>query len=438
MINFSAQKAIVFIDPAVANYQSLVAGVDAASEVIILNPTKDGISQITDVLASRNDISAVHIVSHGSPSSLQLGNSLLNSGNIEDYAAQLQHWRNSLTKNADILIYGCNVADPTPLPGQGGKVFLQRFAQLTGADIAASNDLTGSAVLGGDWDFEVKLGNIEAPLAFQLGVLEAYNHVLNNIVLTINPSNNPTDAVSELISAINTANSTVEADTITLFAGGTYNLTAVDNWWYGSNGLPAIASDITIDGQGATIQRDTNLGRLRFFYVGADATKPETLNYNTPGAGKLTLKNLTLQNGLALGGNSYLGGGGAGMGGAIFNQGTLIAEGVIFTNNTAQGGRTNYFSYSWGGGGMGQDASTGSGNGGGFGGAVTPTGSSGGNGSSVAGGGGGGGFRTTDNGNNASSSKGAAGGGTINGTGGSGGSSLGSPAIVEGLSLIHT
>ncbi|MFB2894946.1 DUF4347 domain-containing protein, partial [Aerosakkonemataceae cyanobacterium BLCC-F50] len=446
----SQQKSIVFIDAAVEDYQSLIAGVDSTSEIIVLDPTKDGIYQMTDVLASRSDISAVHIVSHGSPGSLQLGNGSLNSGNIEDYAAQLSQWRNSLTDDADILIYGCNVAGDPPQPplnkgglsesepplvkglsesepplnkgGQGGINFLQRFADLTGADFAASDDLTGSAAAGGDWDFEVKLGNIEAPLAFQLGVLEAYNHVLNNIALTINPSANPTDAVNELINAINTANSTAGADTITLFAGGNYNLTAVDNWWYGPNGLPAIASDITIDGQGATIKRDASLARLRFFYVGADASKAETLNYNTPGAGQLTLKNLTLENGLALGGSSAMGGGGAGMGGAIFNQGSLTVEGVTFTGNTAKGGSNGVSGLGVGGGGMGQDAT--SANGGGFGGAVTPAGSSGGTSSSF-GGGGGGGFRPIDNGSNGSNFFGAAGGGISNGMGGSGGDSGG-------------
>lgn len=116
MSNFNNQQSIVFIDAAVTDYQSLVAGVTPTDEVIILDPTKDGISQMTDILASRHDISAIHIVSHGSPGSLQLGNGSLNSGNIENYAKQLQQWRKSLTENADILIYGCNVAGDPPQP----------------------------------------------------------------------------------------------------------------------------------------------------------------------------------------------------------------------------------------------------------------------------------------------------------------------------------
>ena len=63
---------------------------------------------------------------------------------------------------------------------------------------------------------------------------------------------------TELVNAMNTANaSPATADTITLTAGCTYTFTAPDNHWYGPNALPAIASTITIEGNGAIIERDT-------------------------------------------------------------------------------------------------------------------------------------------------------------------------------------
>ncbi len=65
--------------------------------------------------------------------------------------------------------------------------------------------------------------------------------------------------VSDLISAINTAN-TNGAPSNTINLSGTYDLTAVDNFWYGPDGLPAITSNLTIDGDptnGATIERDS-------------------------------------------------------------------------------------------------------------------------------------------------------------------------------------
>ncbi len=110
--------------------------------------------------------------------------------------------------------------------------------------------------------------------------------------------------------------------TITLAKNCTYSFTTAYAGgplasWYGPAALPAIASSITIVGQGSTIQRDIPIATpaFRLFYVGAAPTAAKTLNYTTPGAGKLTLQDLTLNNGLALGGDASMiaaGGGGAG------------------------------------------------------------------------------------------------------------------------------
>ncbi|MBD2005175.1 MULTISPECIES: DUF4347 domain-containing protein [Cyanophyceae] len=169
----AANKQIVFIDATVADKESLVAGVKPGTEVIILDSTRDGVAQITEVLANRSDIASVHIVSHGAEGSLQLGASAVNSDNLQAYSNSLQQWTSALTADADILLYGCDVAS-----GGSGEAFVQQLSQLTGADVAASDDLTGSAVKGGDWDLEVKTGAIESPIAFLPAALANYNFVL--------------------------------------------------------------------------------------------------------------------------------------------------------------------------------------------------------------------------------------------------------------------
>ena len=164
---------ILFIDPTVPDYQSLLQGLNADTQLVILDPTKDGITQISEALKA-GIFDTVHIVSHGTSGNLQLGTAQLNSQTIQTtYSDLLQQWSNSLTPNADILLYGCNVAQ-----GDTGKTFIQQLHQLTGADITASDDATGSVVLGGDWNLEYSTGTITAPLAFQIGVMEAYNSVL--------------------------------------------------------------------------------------------------------------------------------------------------------------------------------------------------------------------------------------------------------------------
>ncbi|HEY9693877.1 MAG TPA: DUF4347 domain-containing protein, partial [Oculatellaceae cyanobacterium] len=164
---------IIFIDPTVADYESLLAGVGSGVETFILDPNTDGISQISNILGRYTGISSVHIVSHGSAGSLQLGNTQLNSNTLNNYATFLQSWGNALTTDADILLYGCDVA-----AGNIGTSFIGQLSQLTGADVAASNDLTGSAALGGDWELEVETGTIESALAFDVATTNSYASVL--------------------------------------------------------------------------------------------------------------------------------------------------------------------------------------------------------------------------------------------------------------------
>jgi hypothetical protein len=197
--------------------------------------------------------------------------------------------------------------------------------------------------------------------------------------------------------------------TIIVGAGpATYSLSAVDNYWFGPDGLPPVSADVTIDGNGSTITRAAGAPPFRFFFVaGGTSGLP---------AASLTLEDLTLSGGLAEGGSTFqLGGGGAGMGGAIFDQGTLALRSVTLSGNEAQGGHANDTSDGFGGGGIGQDAPGGA-NGGGFGGsapgAVGGSGGSGSTASSMAsGGGGGGGFNASDPGGNGSASAAGAGGG---------------------------
>jgi hypothetical protein len=169
----SASNEIVFIDRSVDDYQSLIAGVAPGAEVILLDSTRDGVVQISEILGQRHNVSAVHIVAHGGAGSLQLGSAQLTLDTLGDYASALQGWSEALTATADILVYGCSVAS-----GEAGSAFVEQLSHLTGADIAASTDLTGSKALGGDWDLEATTGAIETAIVFQGSKIATYGSVL--------------------------------------------------------------------------------------------------------------------------------------------------------------------------------------------------------------------------------------------------------------------
>ena len=169
---------LVVIDPKVSDYQMLAESVLAQANVMILDQEKDGVEQITEALANY-PTSALHIVSHGSPGRLQLGNTYLSLENIDSYAWELKTWSNFLG-SSPVLLYGCQVA-----AGQVGQNFLARLHELINTEIAASANLTGSREMDGDWELEVTTGSIEVPLAFPEDVREAYTSVLLDLTIPI-------------------------------------------------------------------------------------------------------------------------------------------------------------------------------------------------------------------------------------------------------------
>ena len=166
-------QSVMFIDGSIENYQLLLNGLADDPTVFFLDPSQDGITQITSVLQQYDNLDAVHVVSHGGPGSLTLGNRQLNAGTLAQYSQDLHSWGAALSETADFLFYGCHVA-----AGDVGAQFVDALSVHTGADIAASDDLTGNAWMGGDWALEHTTGAIEAGNAFHPAALQAFDGVL--------------------------------------------------------------------------------------------------------------------------------------------------------------------------------------------------------------------------------------------------------------------
>ena len=170
-------KNVLFLDARVEKYDSLASGATAGTEVFILDSQRDGVEQITRILANCSDLESLQIISHGREAAVQLGSIALSSDNIETYSHLLQQWGKALSERGAILLCGCSVA-----AGESGAAFVRRLKAITGADIAASDNLTGSAALGGDWKLEFVTGEIEASIAIEKAALEAYSYTLGTLV----------------------------------------------------------------------------------------------------------------------------------------------------------------------------------------------------------------------------------------------------------------
>ena len=335
------RQEILFIDEAVDDYQTFIDDIQANSdastsfEIVLLDNNSDGVERISEILDAYNEVDALHILSHGDDGAVKLGNTWLNADNTDQYSESLSAWSDSLDVNADLMIYGCNLAGSAQ-----GEQFVAELAQITGADVAASDDNTGHALLNGDWELEYRHGDIETSVAVSEDLQASWSSVL--VSFSVDTSADTADAApgdglaqdasgnTSLRAAIEEANVLGGAHTITLGAGN-YDL---------SLGTISISSDLTITGAGAglTVIDAQDLNRVLAIT-----------------GGTVSISGVTLQNGDAGGGDGggvhvansavvsmrdvVLTGNDGHFGGAIWNDGTLTLDRVTLDlNNGSYGG----------------------------------------------------------------------------------------------------
>ena len=185
-----ARRSIVFIDAAVDDPITLINAVTPVTKVVVLDPRQNGIDQITTVLreAFLKDqvaLSTIHILSHGSPGCLRLGNSELSLDTLADYSTDIRSWfvpgaesSDALSSdafssnNSSLMLYGCNVA-----AGDAGSEFVEKLYQIVQRPVYATRTKTGNVSKGGNWQLEVALGangTLRPPMPFVLEVLATY------------------------------------------------------------------------------------------------------------------------------------------------------------------------------------------------------------------------------------------------------------------------
>ncbi len=168
--------ALLVVDQSVEGWQQLIQGRAANTDVLVLDRNQDGLAQIAGAVAQYNNLQSIQIVSHGDQGVISLGNRLVNEIALNQSAGVLSTIGGALSKDGDILLYGCEVGS-----GAKGAAFLQALARSTQADVAASIDLTGSSTLGGNWDLETATGAIESSSALSTVGTAAYGALLDSL-----------------------------------------------------------------------------------------------------------------------------------------------------------------------------------------------------------------------------------------------------------------
>lgn len=287
---------LVVVDSRVENYENLLVDMPSNVTVLVVGADEDGLVAISNELASGSQtFGAIHIISHGTGGSFTLGNDSVDSSSLSSHSEALQGWAQYLTEDADILLYGCDIAADSE-----GQDFLSELSHITGADIAASTDATGSSDKGGNWVLETQIGAVETGVVLSAVATDGYEGLLaaTAVVDTNAAGTRTTPEDTTLVITGVQINGNAPSDVITLSVvttGGTSSLGVTGGLSFtGANG----SGSFSVTGSIADV--NAALGALSFTpdqnqnSSTAGFTPSITFNVTAGGAGGVVVDNIAV------------------------------------------------------------------------------------------------------------------------------------------------
>ena len=154
------ETALAIFDSRVDDLPLLLAGLRPGVSAHVLDPDRDGIEQISE-LVRQHPTTSLTLVAHGAPGELQLGANKLQLANLNAYTQHLQSWFRTADA-ARLTLLACQVA-----AGDAGTEFVAGLAELTGAVVTAAATVVGN----GQWP-------PVATQTFRQSVLDTYSATL--------------------------------------------------------------------------------------------------------------------------------------------------------------------------------------------------------------------------------------------------------------------
>ncbi len=146
---------LIIINSSVKDADKIAAQFAEGTDFLYLDSDRDALEQINKYLdKSGVQYDVIRIFSHGDAGFFTLNGVTIDSGYVANHSDAFAAIGSHLTADGDLLLYGCNLA-----ANDAGKALVNELAAITGADVAASTDMTG---LGGNWDLEYQVGVIQA------------------------------------------------------------------------------------------------------------------------------------------------------------------------------------------------------------------------------------------------------------------------------------
>ena len=137
---------VLFVDPAISDIPTILLGLRPEVEAILLDAKNPAARQMSAALHERQNLEAVHVISHGSPGRVSFAAGEWSAETLDRDAEDLASIGRALGEHGDLRLWSCDVGI-----GAEGRDFVARLARAARAHVAAATRKVGAAALGGAW-----------------------------------------------------------------------------------------------------------------------------------------------------------------------------------------------------------------------------------------------------------------------------------------------
>jgi hypothetical protein len=158
-----SKSEIAFIDRGIDDLATLLAGMRPEVEPILLSDDEPAPRQMAQAVHCREGIKAIHVIAHGQPGEVCFASGALSNETLGKHAADLAKVGRTLG-DGELRLWTCNTAK-----GERGSAFVNALARVIGTEVAASTQLVGHSVSGGQWTLEAgaSADELHAPLTME-------------------------------------------------------------------------------------------------------------------------------------------------------------------------------------------------------------------------------------------------------------------------------
>ncbi len=141
----ATQRQVVFVDARAA--AGAPAGWASGDEVVTIGAGEDGLARISATLASRHDLTAVHLLPDGSSGTLRLGDTPFDAGTLLARAAEVAGWGDAIGADGHLVLHRQAASAVVSAATNGAAALQADLAALTGAtvDMVVDNAATAPA-----------------------------------------------------------------------------------------------------------------------------------------------------------------------------------------------------------------------------------------------------------------------------------------------------